>query len=150
MSLFSELRFKSGITYCLHGLAALARIHNETERAKLLFRQCLQSCEQIGKSYGLGCMICLAEIFLDEQDSERAARLLGALNARVEMLQKCFMLPGIYAYDLTFERALTAARAQLGEDAFAVAFAEGQRMSFDQAVAYALADAALVETANEF
>jgi hypothetical protein len=39
-----------------------------------------------------------------------------------------------------YERTLAAARNQLGETAFHAAFAEGQRMTLDEAVAYALSD----------
>jgi hypothetical protein len=46
--------------------------------------------------------------------------------------------------DLTFERAVAAVRARLTADAFRAAWAEGKWMDFEQAVAYALADAPAV------
>ena len=38
----------------------------------------------------------------------------------------------------TFEPAVAAARASLGEEAFAAAWVEGRAMSLEQAIAYAL------------
>jgi hypothetical protein len=40
-----------------------------------------------------------------------------------------------------YERAVTATRAKLDERAFAAAWTEGQRLTVDQAVAHALAEA---------
>jgi tetratricopeptide (TPR) repeat protein len=67
----------------------------------------------------------------------RAARLFGAAEA----LRR---VGGIYAAPsgerAEYEDALTAARATLGEAAFAAAWADGARMTMEQACAYALQD----------
>jgi hypothetical protein len=42
----------------------------------------------------------------------------------------------------TYERAIALARARLGEEAFAAAWAEGRALSLEQALAEALDDAA--------
>ena len=42
----------------------------------------------------------------------------------------------------TYERAMTAARAQVDENIFAAAWAQGQTMTLEQAIAEALDDAA--------
>jgi hypothetical protein len=39
-----------------------------------------------------------------------------------------------------YERDVALARAQLGEEAFAAAWAEGQAMSLEEAIAYALGE----------
>jgi hypothetical protein len=79
----------------------------------------------------------------------RGARLFGAVN---ELVQKIFGGRSLTdKFDSQeYERGLSAAHAQLGEIAFAAVFAEGQQMTLDEAVAYALADTTPVETANEF
>jgi hypothetical protein len=67
----------------------------------------------------------------------RAARLLGAADAGLERLG------GVLAEPLgqqQQERALAAARAQLGEPAFAAAYAAGRALALDEAVAEALAE----------
>ena len=45
-----------------------------------------------------------------------------------------------------YERIKAATRAQLAEAPFTAAFAEGQMMTLDQAIAYALADTAYMTT----
>jgi hypothetical protein len=47
---------------------------------------------------------------------------------------------------MEYERSVATARAALDEATFAAVFAEGQRMSFDQAIAYALEKVTDVET----
>jgi Tfp pilus assembly protein PilF len=67
---------------------------------------------------------------------ERAARLLGAVDAGLERLG------GVLAEPLgqqQQERTLAAARAQLGEPAFTTAYAAGRALSLEQAVQEALA-----------
>ena len=41
-----------------------------------------------------------------------------------------------------YDRNVTAARARLGDDAFAAAWTEGEAMALEHAVAYALSDEA--------
>ena len=43
-----------------------------------------------------------------------------------------------------FDSNVAAVRAELGEAAFAAAWGEGQTMTFEQAVAYALAENAVI------
>jgi hypothetical protein len=48
-----------------------------------------------------------------------------------------------------YDRVFAAARADLGEEAYAAAWAEGQAMSPDQAIAYALDAPDAVEAGRE-
>ena len=64
--------------------------------------------------------------------SERAARLLGAAWGVAESLGVRYLAHHIHA-----ERVLAAARSQLDDDAFETAWAEGQALSIEQAVAEA-------------
>jgi hypothetical protein len=68
---------------------------------------------------------------------ERAARLFGASQSLLSAAER--RLDGPEA--ATFEAALAATRAQLDQAAFAAAWAEGQAMPLEQAVAYALEEA---------
>ena len=65
---------------------------------------------------------------------ERAARLFGAAKAVWDSLAAS-LLPWFVA---DYERGLAAARLQLGEAAFAAAWAEGRAMSLPLAITYAL------------
>jgi hypothetical protein len=66
---------------------------------------------------------------------ERAARLWGAAERLREAIG-CRPAPAARA---TYERALAAARAQLGEEAFAAAWAAGGALTLEQAIDEALA-----------
>jgi non-specific serine/threonine protein kinase len=65
----------------------------------------------------------------------RAARLLGAAEAARERIGARYWFDERESY----ERALAATRAQLGEAAFSAAWAEGQALTLEQAIAAALA-----------
>ena len=107
--------------------AAQARYHDALGAARragepLIVAQTLQRCAGL----------CAAQGRL-----ERAARLFGAVAAwrRETGLTE---LPGQHGQ---LEHAAAAARAGLGDEAFAVAWAAGAAMPLEQAVAYALEDA---------
>ena len=86
---------------------------------------------------GFGEAWCLASFgsaaALDEQP-ERAARLWGAAE-KLRQSIGCRPAPATRA---TYERAMALARAQLGEEAFAAAWAAGQALTLEQAIAEAL------------
>jgi hypothetical protein len=76
----------------------------------------------------------LADVALAEGRPRRAAQLLAAARLIVENQQT-------HPVDRDdYERDVALARAQLGEEAFTAAWAEGQAMSLEQAIAFALAD----------
>ncbi len=68
---------------------------------------------------------------------ERGARLLGASEAMREAIGSMLEPEDRIEYD----RDVAIVRSQLDEEAFAKAWAEGRRMSMEQAVAYALEEA---------
>jgi len=80
------------------------------------------------------CLAGLGSAAALDEEPERAGRLWGAAE-RLRQAIGCRSAPAARA---TYERAVAAARAQLGEEAFAAAWAEGRAMSLDQAIAYAL------------
>jgi predicted ATPase/DNA-binding SARP family transcriptional activator/Tfp pilus assembly protein PilF len=92
--------------------------------------ECLEGLAWAAAEYGLSITMQLSYL-------ARAARLFGA----AETLRR---VGGIYAAPpgerAEYEDALTAARATLGEAAFAAAWAEGGQMTMEQACTYALQD----------
>jgi hypothetical protein len=71
-----------------------------------------------------------------EGQPERAGQLLGA----AETLRKAIHAP-LEAADLPlYERTVAAARAALGEPAYAGAWAKGREMTFEEAIALAIGD----------
>ena len=65
---------------------------------------------------------------------ERAARLFAAGESTIN---EYFPNPNI-ANRATFDSDVASVRAQLGEEAFVAAWAEGAQITLDQAVAYAM------------
>jgi DNA-binding NarL/FixJ family response regulator len=115
------------------GSAALSG--GDLERAKAVLAESLALSKEVGDkdstSASLEGLACVAGA---RGEAARSATLFGAARALHEAI----------GYQQTLdERALripylTAARSQLSEAAWEVAFAEGQAMSFEEAVEYAL------------
>lgn len=78
----------------------------------------------------------LAGIALGQGHTMQAVRLLAAASA----LRRVHRLPGYTAARCFYDHTLAAARAQLSANAFAAAWAEGQALTLEQAVAYALSE----------
>ena len=76
----------------------------------------------------------MAEVAGIDGQPERLVRLFGA----VAPLQTRFGVLPYPAEQVAYERQLLAARAQLGEGAYDVAWAAGQAMTLEQAISYAL------------
>jgi DNA-binding CsgD family transcriptional regulator len=82
------------------------------------------------------CLAALAWIYFDEGQPERAATLLGAVTRLSHAMgTRAAVWPELSAYHVRYEQHT---RIALGEQRFQVAFARGERLSLDEAVAYAL------------
>jgi predicted ATPase/class 3 adenylate cyclase len=117
------------------GLTVLGQ--GNTEQAGALCREGLVLCQELKNQLGIAlCLGALAGVAGAEGRAEQVPRLLGAVAGLLEAIGGA-LLPG---FNHHLERHLTAARAALGEDEFAAAWAEGRVMSLEQAVALALAE----------
>jgi hypothetical protein len=83
------------------------------------------------------CIEALAGIALERGHVEAATRLLGAVEALLELVGGSVQWGG----RVRFERDRDMARARLGDHAFARARADGRALVLDEAIAYALSDA---------
>jgi len=83
------------------------------------------------------CLFGFAGLMVLQHLPERAARLAGAATA----LSTAVALAGPADEQAAIDRTIAAARRQLGEQAFAAAWADGQMMPLEQAIAFALAGA---------
>ena len=81
-------------------------------------------------AYLLEDMGCLAAL---QGKAERAMRLVGA----AETLRKAIGAPRSDAEQQKLDTGLSASRHSLGEAAAAVLLAEGERINFEEAAAYA-------------
>ena len=125
--------------YFLEVLASIALGQGYREQATTLRRQSLILAQAVGNrmpiATGFDGLACIAAA---QGRGQRAARLFGTAEAIWESLAAT-LLPWFKA---DYDRGLAAARLQLGEAAFADAWAEGRAMPLPQAIEYAL------ETAN--
>jgi non-specific serine/threonine protein kinase len=131
LAMYSELGVLWGfaVASCTMGLAAW-RLGDHRRAAALLTEGLTQAWQNghrewigVGLNY-LACVVC------DQRDYRRAARLLAATEAVWAELGGAPWPASRADHD----RAVCAARAALGEEAFAAAFAQGRAMTLEEAV----------------
>jgi DNA-binding CsgD family transcriptional regulator len=145
LAVFAPLRVMHGPHYarCELGHVVLAR--GDPRRASACFTESLEVSREVGDQRGVvRCLEGLAGIAAATVDGEsdtepiRAARLLGASAA----LRETLGIPVTPIERSTVERASAAVRANVGEDAYAEAWAGGWALPLDEAIELALATAA--------
>jgi predicted ATPase/transcriptional regulator with XRE-family HTH domain len=131
--------------YALFTLAGVARRQGALARAAALAHEALTLMREIGGPYYLAyCLETLAEIAGATGQGVRAARLLGAAAT----LREHSGAPSATIEREETEAAVAAARAALGEKAWAAAFAAGRTLSLEAAIAEALGDGAAAAPAG--
>lgn len=120
----AEQNYAQAIQLLYQSLPAMDIIHNQ-------------------RGWTAGKLASLAEAFQSQGDFQRAARLLGATEL-------CFT-KRIWNHDLLtqYAHSVASTKAALGEVAFYAAWAEGQAMTLEQAVAYAMEKASASEKGPE-
>jgi len=136
LALFRELGDAFGIGNQLANLANVARDLSDFTEATRLHRESLEVRRTIRDRPGLAeCFEGLAVCAAAEGQPHRAARLLGAAEALREAIGR----PVEQADRAAHDRVVPAVRAALGEDVFVAAWAEGQALPLEEAIAYAYA-----------
>ncbi len=130
----------SQVAESAEGLGECALGQGDPRLARTYFRQALASLlayrANATAATTLWCLAGLASADALEGRAQRAARLWGA----AEHLRTSIGARPAPAARATRERLMAAVREELGEAAYADAWAEGEAMSLDEAVAYALED----------
>jgi predicted ATPase/class 3 adenylate cyclase len=123
----------------LHNLGQVALRRGDPERAAALFREGLALARHAGTSgvYWAESVAGMAAVAAQHGQPERAARLLGAVRAAQDA-SGVQMAPVDQA---AFDGCVATARSRLNDGAFSAAWAEGNAMSLEQAVADALEEA---------
>jgi predicted ATPase/class 3 adenylate cyclase/Tfp pilus assembly protein PilF len=135
LALCQELGDRDGVAECFARLGGVAAAQGDAERAASLYRKGLSLYQQVGDKPGVAeCLKELAKVMRMLGQPGRAARLFGAAEALREAI-KGFLLPDERA---SYGRSIAEVCAQLGEVAFATAWAEGRAMTLEQAVLFAL------------
>jgi len=135
--LFRELGNKSWQVEvdCLYYFGLIAQFEGDNQQARIFLVQFLVLSREIGPIWQrANALMGLAGVAAADGKALRAARLLGAADTQIKA--------GASYWDAAESRyiglATASAVAQLGEDAFAEAYAEGRAMAFEQAANYAL------------
>jgi predicted ATPase/DNA-binding CsgD family transcriptional regulator len=139
LTLNRELGDLRGIAMCLTGLGVVALDRRDSERAAALYEEDIRILRQLkdktGTAYGLRGMACVAAL---RGEAARAARLWGATEALAENIR----LP-LSAFDRShpdYEHLISGVRSRLDDEAaWEAARAEGQAMTPEEALEYALA-----------
>jgi predicted ATPase/DNA-binding SARP family transcriptional activator len=126
---YLEARARHFLGHAARLIGDYAEAHAQYNRAAVILAEMNNSW---GLFYLLEAFACLA---VAEAQWERAARLFGA----VERLGATIGAPMAPIERAECERDTAAARAALGEPAFAAAWAAGQALTLEETIAYALA-----------
>jgi tetratricopeptide (TPR) repeat protein len=127
-----------GVGWSLRSLGELARREGDWRRATELLKESLGIARDLGHGQGIaGAIDQLGRLAVNEGKHARAVRLQAAVTTSELSRFMGAPNPGGVAQE---EAGLTEARAALGEDAFTSAWAEGEEMSVEQAIVYALSD----------
>ncbi|MDP9372367.1 MAG: tetratricopeptide repeat protein [Chloroflexota bacterium] len=136
---------EKNISKTLVTLGSLALRHGDHRRARALYAEALALCRELGDREVIAyCLEGLADVARVRGEADQAARLWGA----AERLRETIGAPLSPVGRADYEHDVTAARAQLGQAAFAAAWAEGRAMPLEQVIAEVLAttDPFLTET----
>jgi predicted ATPase/DNA-binding SARP family transcriptional activator/Tfp pilus assembly protein PilF len=133
-----ELGNRSGIAATLSNLGMVTFQQGDTASARSLVGESLVLRWEFGDKWGIANSLeSLASLAHKAEAGERAARLWGAASA----LREAIGSPVSANRHEELEREAAAARQTTGEAAFTVAWQEGQTMTLEQAVGYALYNA---------
>jgi hypothetical protein len=124
----------------LAGLALVARLQEHYDESERLFHETLLVSSELKDQWVMPRALGgLAGAAVLAANYERAARLFGATAAMREVSGTG---EAARSFRGTYERDEAEARAALGEEAFAAAWAAGRAMSLEQAVAFVLGEPA--------
>ncbi len=119
----------------LQELGYVAAHTGDVPGARALHAESLQIAWEFRDPSGLSsCLVGPAGVAAAKGNMRRAARIMGAVQAGREALRAPLIPTSLVEY----ARTMAVVRAGLDESAFDAAWAEGRRMTLEQAVAYAL------------
>jgi non-specific serine/threonine protein kinase len=126
---------REGVGQALSELCLTALRQGDLTAAYRFLTQHLAENQQVGSRWGIAIGLeGAAYLAVEQGQPDRAARLLGA----AEGIRERFQRPLEQFQRGDYEQAVTAARAALGQETFAAAWAAGRALSLEQAIATAL------------
>ncbi len=130
-TLMCELGDRMYITRTLHSVGYVTLRQGNLAQARKWFREGLALAQEIHSDFDLGLILFgLALIAVTERQFQQAARLLGAVETRLDV--NVDMNP---AERTEFKHTVENVHTQLGRKAFAAARSEGRTMTLEHALA---------------
>jgi hypothetical protein len=115
----------------LHNMGHMALLEDDWDEAARLFSEGLTISLEIGRKLTTAfCLAGLAGVAGGKRQPRHAGRLFGAAERLLESLGDVLDPVDRESYD----RCLAAARAQLDEESWLAAWAEGRAMTMEQAI----------------
>jgi len=136
LAIHRELGDRAGVASSLNGLGNVAAKQGDYRTARRLYAESLEIGQELESKRRIVvyALEAVAHLEADLDRPDRAARLAAAAQA----LRQAAGAPRPPHRQEAFDRQLAALRERLGEEAFAVAWAQGEAMPLEQAVAHAL------------
>jgi ATP/maltotriose-dependent transcriptional regulator MalT len=127
--LFKEMEHRQGTAMSLSLLGKAEAYQGDNVVARTLIQESLAIARTVDDHWWIASWLeDLARVIATDGDLQWAARLWGA----AEVLREALGTPIPPIYRAGYDHSLAAARAQLGERAFAAALAEGRAMTLEQ------------------
>ncbi len=132
LALCREVGERKRVADILHALGLFAYTQGDYATARTFYEEGLTTSREVGEKWVAAlCLVGLGEVVAAEGEPARAACLWGAAETlRTELGA---FIP--HAEYVSYERSMSTVRAQLSEDVFSSAWAEGRAMSLEQALA---------------
>jgi predicted ATPase/DNA-binding XRE family transcriptional regulator/Tfp pilus assembly protein PilF len=130
-----EAGYKFGISSALRGLGRVAQSQEDYIAARSFYSEAIVLSQEISNSLTVALnLAAFATLAAAQNKPELTVRLVGAAEAQIPSIRFEMFTKERAEYD----QAVAAARAALGEETFIVAWEDGQKMTLDEAVSYAL------------
>jgi predicted ATPase/DNA-binding CsgD family transcriptional regulator len=131
-ALYKEMGHRHGTAKSLAVVGKTLAAEGNLAGARAHYEQCLAISSELSEKWVMAVyLIELGEVVAAQQQVEWAAQLWGAS----EVLREASGIPVPLVEQADYERAVSAARAKLGERAFAAAWSQGRSMTAEQALA---------------
>jgi ATP/maltotriose-dependent transcriptional regulator MalT len=131
LALFQEMKRQHGTALSLYALAAVAAVGGDAARSQALYEQGVEVARESGDKRTIPSGLeGLAAAVAAQGNHAWAAHLWGAAEA----LREAIGTPLPPVEHVSYHRAVEALRTQLGEQAFATAWAQGRTLSPEQAL----------------
>lgn len=127
--------YPASLQFALDNQGTLAFAQGHYEAAIKYYTQSLEMACQLADKFNIATLFeRLAGVLGAQQKAEQATRLLGAAAS----LHEAIGAPRCAIDEPRYQQSMAAAQVQLSDTAFALAWAEGEAMRLDEAVAYAV------------